>query len=244
MCTVTFVPQDKETFFITSNRDESPHRSPSKLSVVEHNGLTLVYPRDTLAGGTWIAAGPQRTLCLLNGSFESHHKKSHYRLSRGLMALHYFDYQHALDFVHQFDFTGIEPFTLLLMDVSGFFEFRWDDRATKYLKHLSLQHPQMWSSSTLYSPEIRRWRQALFDQWCLNQSGKPLLQEDIIHFHRFGSSGDDHNGFVMNRKEVVKTVSITSLKISDSGTEVFYEDLINWNHDHYYTKTDFLNTLP
>lgn len=239
MCTVTYIPVGKDTYFITSNRDEAAERSPERLTQKDHLGQKLIFPQDTKAGGSWIMASPQKVLCLLNGAFETHHKKAHYRMSRGLMALEYFNYPDALTFIHDFDFRGIEPFTLLLRDPSGFFEFRRDEQGVKHLKHLAVEAPQIWSSSTLYNQAVRDWRKNLFEQWLSSHKNKPVGQPEVMHFHQFGSPEDRENGFVMNRNDIVKTVSITCLKVTPSQVELFYADFVHGGRDHQVVSSFF-----
>lgn len=230
MCTVSYLPISSEDFILTSNRDESPERSPQAITNVKINGQDILYPQDTKAGGTWIAGSPGRTICLLNGAFEAHDKKAQYRHSRGSLALSYFDYPHALAFMHKFNFQGIEPFTLIVKDNSGFFEFRWDEMEVKYVKHLDDKKSHLWSSSTLYNSAVRAWRQRLFDQF-ITQLNSPIDEKKMIDFHQFGSPNDLENGFMMNRQERVKTVSISCIKVLGQTTNLFYQDFVHGGRD-------------
>ncbi|MFD2433530.1 NRDE family protein [Mesonia maritima] len=79
MCTITFIPLLKEEkgFVVTSNRDESANRKTLPPKVVEEKGVKLLYPKDEVAGGTWIgASGKKRLICLMNGAFKPHQRKS------------------------------------------------------------------------------------------------------------------------------------------------------------------------
>jgi uncharacterized protein with NRDE domain len=71
MCTVTITPlKGQNSFVLTSNRDESPAREtlPPKLYDIE--GLKMAFPKDVLAGGTWLGISEsKRVICLLNGEF-------------------------------------------------------------------------------------------------------------------------------------------------------------------------------
>ncbi|MEO0339976.1 MAG: NRDE family protein, partial [Bacteroidota bacterium] len=88
MCTVTFIPQQGQDFILSSNRDEQASRSPQGLSRIDQFQKELLFPRDTEAGGTWIAASNKdQVVCLLNGAFELHHRQPPYRKSRGIMVL-------------------------------------------------------------------------------------------------------------------------------------------------------------
>ena len=72
MCTVTYLPLGNDEFILTSSRDVPYAREraehPKKY---DENGVTIYYPKDGKAGGTWIGVSDQkRLICLLNGGFE------------------------------------------------------------------------------------------------------------------------------------------------------------------------------
>ena len=68
MCTVTFVRTEKG-FILTSNRDEKSARKTIKPKVYKHGEKSLVYPKDELAGGTWVSTNANnRIACLLSRS--------------------------------------------------------------------------------------------------------------------------------------------------------------------------------
>ena len=120
MCTVTFLPKGENGYILTSNRDETPKRAASPPQAYDVHGIAVTFPKDPLAGGTWIACDKQRfTLCLLNGAFEKHSHRPPYALSRGLMLLDFFKYNDAESFQIGYDFEGIEPFTLIIVDSSA-----------------------------------------------------------------------------------------------------------------------------
>ena len=54
MCTVTYLPLGNNEFILTSNRDESPVRKTILPKKYFENGVEILYPKDELAGGTWI----------------------------------------------------------------------------------------------------------------------------------------------------------------------------------------------
>ncbi len=86
MCTVTYLPIGNDQFILTSNRDESPMRKTIAPKKYDEQGIALVYPKDELAGGTWIGLSEKnRLVCLLNGGFEIHERKGPYAMSRGLI---------------------------------------------------------------------------------------------------------------------------------------------------------------
>ena len=104
MCTVTYIP-NKDGFILTSNRDENAARSPKNITRIDQNGTELVFPRDTTAGGTWIAVSEtNRMVCVLNGAFDKHKHRPPYRRSRGLLVLDFFNFPNAESFFEEVDF--------------------------------------------------------------------------------------------------------------------------------------------
>jgi uncharacterized protein with NRDE domain len=225
MCTVTFLPL-KEGFILTSNRDEWVVREsavPPQKYVVENH--PVFFPKDQKAGGTWIVAGENYTLCLLNGAFEKHTPKPPYKKSRGLMVLDFFQFNSSEDFISQYDFSGIENFTLIIVDHRkkiNLTELRWDG-IKSHVTPKPEQQTHIWSSSTLYTDEIISERKHWFENWL--HIHPEFKQEEIIHFHHFGGKGDTTNDILMNRNDQVKTVSITSVKRTASDNLVHYFDL-------------------
>ena len=223
MCTVTYIPQPGGRFILTSNRDESPLRSPEKLSREAHFGKTLLFPKDKGAGGSWIVASDdKRVACVLNGAFEKHKHQPPYRKSRGLMLVEYFGFPSVNEFARRYEFAGIEPFTLILVENQPY-ELRWDGKDV-HLKPLEPTGKYIWSSATLYPPEIQAKRAAWFNQWKEKTSDFSL--EAIRNFHLYGGEPDPWNGFVMNRNNKVRTVSVTSIVQHSDGFEMVYADLL------------------
>ena len=117
MCTVTFVPKSSSTFVLTSNRDEEPGRNTLPPQMYHLDGTDVVFPKDEVAGGTWIGvSGQKRLVCLLNGGFTSHQRKEKYRMSRGIIVTDLLTTHILMDEIRSYDFTEIEPFTIILVD--------------------------------------------------------------------------------------------------------------------------------
>jgi hypothetical protein len=69
MCTLSFLPQGRWGYRLAMNRDESPLREPAERVQTRsgEGGVTVLYPEDGLAHGTWIAANSHGlTLALMN----------------------------------------------------------------------------------------------------------------------------------------------------------------------------------
>ena len=226
MCTVTFLPKPKGNYILTSNRDEIPKRAALNPQAYKVGDKEIFFPRDPMAGGTWIATDKHRfTLCLLNGGHEKHKHQPPYRRSRGLVLLDFFAFENAHKFGQDYEFKGIEPFTLIIIDSANqtnISELIWTGSALDF-QILDSKSAHIWSSSTLYPEAVRKERKSWFLEWV--NIHKTFLQKEIIAFHKNGGKGDAWNDFVMDRNGTVKTVSITSIEKSDLGIEMIYEDL-------------------
>jgi hypothetical protein len=224
MCTVTYIPV-KDGFYLASNRDEQLSR-PAALEPGIYKGNTgaLLFPKDTGAGGTWFAAHEKgHVAVLLNGAWRQHTPMAHYRRSRGLVLLDIVDQQDPLRAFHAAGLEGIEPFTLILAEEGRLHECRWDG-ATRSHTPQDPAHPHIWSSVTLYTPDVIRRREEWFDAW-LKQHPHPTA-DDIFRFHCFRVEGDPGNSILMERAGRIHTVSITVLEhISSLPIKVRYLDL-------------------
>jgi uncharacterized protein with NRDE domain len=225
VCTVTFLPSGESDFILTSNRDEQQTRKPAlppQTYLVA--GKSVIFPKDTHANGTWIATDKQAfTLCLLNGAFEFHTSNPPYRISRGLMLLDFFKFNEVEAFVKNYDFSGIEPFTLLIIGHESklqLTEIRFDAFEKMHIFYHNVTKPLLWSSATLYPEAVRQQRRQWFERWLSKQKSYEL--ENILHFHHFGGSGDEKNDLLMNRQSVF-TVSITAVVHQNQDTEMIYE---------------------
>lgn len=222
MCTVTFLPA-ADRFYITSNRDESPSRQAKGLYSNHHLGFFPIhYPLDESSQGSWIALSESgRAVCLLNGAFDPFVPAPSYRLSRGQVVMAAAREDRIQEFIDHFAFDGIAPFTLLVFEAEMFVELVWDG-FKKHICDLNPDQPQLWSSVTLYPPDVRAWRRSIFKSWL--QDHPVFDQESIIAFHQM-KPGDGHNDFIMNRNEVVKTLSVTSIVMKPTSGRMLHLDL-------------------
>lgn len=222
MCTVTYIPQKENNYILTSNRDETPKRQPN--GIFQNTEKGLIYPKEPSKGGTWISASKDnQLLCLLNGAFVKHKHRPPYRRSRGLLVLDFFDYNSADDFFQNYELKDIEPFTLIVYEKGKLFELRWDE-TKKHLKELDPQQAYIWSSSTLYPPQIKKMREEWFSAW--KTAEKQPTAEAILNFHQTAGIGDPENDLRMTRHGgIVQTVSVT--QFNSEKEEMIYIDLVN-----------------
>jgi hypothetical protein len=225
MCTVTFIPV-KENIYITSNRDEHFSRSPAIFPEKHANDTSeIIYPKDKDAGGSWIAMKSSGDAAvLLNGAFTKHVSTASYRKSRGLIFVEIIRSSHPDIYFDQMELNGIEPFTMVIFFNRRLFEFRWDGNE-KYTLHLDPSISHIWSSVTLYNEVARSKRRNWFKDW--QQSTKNINSESILNFHRCAGAEDPENGLVINRDGKICTLSITSIKLSQSNASMTYLDLKN-----------------
>lgn len=224
MCTVTFIPAE-HTIFLTSNRDEKHWRSIASAPAA-YEGISgkILFPKDGDAGGTWIAAHENgNAIVFLNGGFIAHASQPPYRKSRGLVLLELIDHSGPYNNFLTIELDHIEPFTAIIWNDHRLFECRWDGEQ-KHVLELNGTIPHIWSSVTLYVPEVIARRNQWFEEWI--RLKKNPSQDDILYFHQFTGDGDCHNDLKMDRGQVF-TVSVTSMSVSKDHTLMRYLDLKN-----------------
>jgi hypothetical protein len=223
MCTVTYIPLDGG-FCLSSNRDESPSRAENPLVIEDLGDRQVIFPRDT-KGGSWLFASDRReVICVLNGAHLKHRHQPPYRESRGIIARKYFDYDHPGEFIKSIDLKGIEPFTMIIAGPEWLYVMRWNERE----KHIDILKPDtsyIWSSSTLYTPEMAELRKNWFQQY--RKEHLPLSMDDIKFIHRNGNVGDPKQNYVMNRQNIVCTVSISHVIVKDDAVQFEFENLMD-----------------
>lgn len=224
MCTVTFAPKPNDSFILTSNRDEAPQRHTIPPKVYSLEGTRVLFPRDELAGGTWIGASEKKRLvCLLNGGFEPHRRRESYRMSRGIIVTELLKDEDASHAMKRFDYTDIEPFTIILVDwkkTLRLYELVWDGEEAHF-DEKSLA-PHIWSSSLLYTSEAKRKRESWFSEFLM--ATVCPSEEELLHFHRAAGEGDRETDLIMDRG-FVKTKSISQISKKDEDICFLYEDL-------------------
>ena len=224
MCTVTFVNSSGK-IIITSNRDEKvlrPKAIEPKNYLIHHKNV--FFPKDSKAGGTWYAVDENaNVIVLLNGAAVKHVPKNHYRKSRGLILLDLIGSECITRYWNSIDLDDIEPFTLVVLENMELFQLRWDGEAKESIQ-LDETQSYIWSSSTLYPMEIRERRAQWFSAFL---AGRQTVSESgMMDFHRYTEEGNPENGLVINRNEILKTLSITQTVIEKNKVVLRHLDLI------------------
>ncbi|MFZ4679140.1 MAG: NRDE family protein [Flavobacterium sp.] len=224
MCTVSFVHKNGK-IIITSNRDEKVIRPGANepLAYLVQN-KKVVFPKDKKAGGTWYAVDEySNVLVLLNGAEEKHTFKAGYRKSRGLIVLDLMGSNSPLEAWQSIDLEDIEPFTLVLFENQKLYQLRWNE-LEKCSLALDINQNHIWSSSTLYSKEIREKRAQWFHAFL--ETKIEVNEEELFNFHRYTEGDNSEHGLVINRNDNLKTLSITQTVIEKNKISIYYNDLI------------------
>lgn len=230
MCTVTFLPKTPQSYILTHNRDEHYTRSiaflPEKKII---HGHTVLLPVDSKAYGTWFAASNDFTLCILNGGFDKHIAKPPYRHSRGNVILDFFKYNAVKPFSESYSIKNIEPFTLIIIENKTQQIFQIVNDGFKiHLEKKDKSIPHIWSSTTLYSNEKKETRKKYFEKF-LTQNN--FSQNAIIDFHTNKFEIYDEEGIQINRNDILKTVSLTSIIKEEKITMKYFDFIENKSTD-------------
>lgn len=228
MCTVVFVP-DTDKVFLASLRDESPLRPAISPEFYAAGGTTILCPRDTSAGGTWLGINDHKNvIILLNGGFEKHVRKDFYRKSRGLIVSELLESAMPVVDWELLNMQDIEPFTLIVWSDNHLFRLVWDGNQ-KHRIRLDSTMPHIFSSSTLYSPVAKAYREDLFQNWIAMDP--PMTKLSLLRF--FKSAPNSEDGFLMNRNEIVRTLSYSFIEMNHQGAAAFsYYDLQRFTYHH------------
>ena len=199
-------------------------KPPAKYRV---HGQTVFFPQEIQSKGTWIATSENLfTLCLLNGADQKHEHMPPYKKSRGLVLLDFFLYNNVDRYAFEYDFKGVEPFTLIIVDCNNerrLHQLKWDGKMVS-LTDLKPFSPYIWSSATLYTDEERAIRNDWFNEFLTLH---PYITIDnALFFHHFGGKGYTDYAIIMQRSQV-QTISITAIEATEHSKHIIYEDLID-----------------
>ncbi|MBL6658221.1 MAG: NRDE family protein [Flavobacteriales bacterium] len=222
MCTVSYIPRNND-FILTSSRDESVNRPTSTPKKRMLNKESLIFPKDSKSGGTWIASSKSRILCLLNGKINKT-VNALTKISRGQILLDNFKFLNTKDFLKQIPLKYVEPFILLQVDFeknTHIQEFNWNGEKLT-VRSLDNTIPHLWTSTSLYSNEVKQKRHDLLLDWeTKNQGNNP------IDFHLDLKENNSELFEIKKKKSDILTTSITSVEIKDKKVSFLYSDFIS-----------------
>tara|TARA_R110002072_G_scaffold48099_1_gene131578 strand:- start:239 stop:949 length:711 start_codon:yes stop_codon:yes gene_type:complete len=229
MCTLSYIPVEQGYIF-THNRDERSDRLSSQNIIGEKVANRKVYfPKDLEANGTWIAHSPKfRSACILNGGEKAYKRRASYPKSRGIMVLESFEANSIEDFYNHYNFKDLEPFTLILKEEAKLSAIVHDEDETQ-LKIFNPNQKQIWSSTKLYSSEVRKKREEWFEAWL--KKNPELKPENISAFHQSAGDGNKESDLIMSRWGILKTVSISQIVSIKGGEEFNYWDFVGKAQD-------------
>ncbi len=232
MCTVSFIPNTLNgNFVLTSNRDEDARRPTVAPKIYNFEIVKLAFPKDEISGGSWIAISEKGKInCLLNGGIGFHQKQKYHTISRGTILLDLTKSELSTrSFFQDTDLYNVEPFTIVSIqqqdaNVIDLTEVIWDG-TNKHFRNLQVGQPHIWSSAQLYTDEHKELRKKWFaDFIAYNQS--TLTKDRIIDFHSGSHSEDVGVNVIMQRGDILKTVSITQITSEDAALKMSYSDLL------------------
>jgi uncharacterized protein with NRDE domain len=232
MCTLTYIPQENG-FVIGNSRDVEAERGnavpPKQYTLAD--GSFAIYPKDQQSGGTWFATSEKGfTVCLLNGGFEKHIRKSNYAKSRGNIPLDFLAIGNIEAFINEYNFAGIEPFTLVVFNhnTKAISDLVWT--GNELVRHDYLNNePLIWSSSTLYNLADRAERANWFKQHLQYTQYQTDKLEVLKKFHFEGGASNPNEAVRIKsfRTNGPITVSISLLQFSDSEWVMHYDNLLD-----------------
>lgn len=227
MCTVSYINTGKE-FVFTSSRDEKINRpiafQPEKLTIED---VDYYFAKDPKAHGTWFVTDNKGNVAiLLNGAFEKHISTQNYAKSRGIVLLELFYSQSIIESFQQYSLENIEPFQLIVFSNKLLIRLVWDGNQ-KHCIELDKHKSYIFSSATLYTPEIRLQRENWFADYL--SSVNTLSKESIFDFHKHYNASDCTNGLVIDRVGEHKTYSISQVAISHHTSFYTHFDMATKN---------------
>ncbi|MGB2273412.1 MAG: NRDE family protein [Flavicella sp.] len=223
MCTVTYIPDKHGDFVFTSSRDESPLRNTIPPKIYEEQGVSLLYPKDIVAGGSWVLLSEnKRLVCLMNAKDDDVAKS--YAKSRGVFVKNIALSSDVFEDLKDINFSDFAPFTCVVLDWTNAnfsLEIIWDG---KLLQCQELNNrPRIWSSSSLYSDAVQKDRQTWFKSWLSTQ--ETLTELNPLSFHNNSTVGTPTTAIRMKRSHV-ETVSITTIAKKGDVISMSYSDLL------------------
>ena len=226
MCTVSFYKSNNK-IVITSNRDENikrPDAIPNQKEEIDN--LNFFFPKDPQSNGSWfIINNLGNAFVLLNGGEMKHVYNPPYLKSRGLILKELSTSKNIIDHWNSMDLYKIEPFTIIAFFQNKLFQLRWNGDHQS-LRELNSEIPHIWSSSTLYSPEISLKRKTWFKEF-LPKMSTDSPDKDLLDFHSKTMSSDKINGLMINRNGEILTKNITQFVSDGLNLKLIHLDCIH-----------------
>lgn len=228
MCIVNYIPLGNDSFALTHSRDESIKRPLASSPLLkEINGQKHVFPIDPLGKGTWIGMSENgRVACILNGSDEWHKHDPPYRHSRGLIIPAYFSSSSFYEFFRNYNFEGLEPFTLVVFEQQKIYIGTFDGTESA-IKILDKSKAFLLTSAKLYSQESTLDKKLKFNNWW--DTYPKVTYSEIVN-HNLKWRYENELDKSLTNGHPVQTVSLTAIYYNPKKTRMDYYDLVNDIH--------------
>ncbi len=223
MCTVSVIAIDGG-YRLVSNRDEQRNRVIAEYPFKWGATKAAIGPLDPAGGGTWIAARPGLTLCLLNYNLEPAPEPPMDSISRGRLIPSLIDEPSAhaaIKALQVKDLSRFVPFRLVAVDLSGplaVIEAAWDQARFTRVDH-PIGEPAVFASSGLGDSVVTD-RLPLFDD--MVRPSPTAAVQDAYHTHRWPDRGP---ASVLMEREAARTVSITFVEDTATGLHMHYRPI-------------------
>ena len=239
MCTVAFIP-GKSGSILASLRDENPARAAALAPAIYHEGEHgYVMCEDPAGGGTWAGFNDTGSaIALLNGAFEAHKPAPPYRMSRGRIVRSLLASTMPVVEWMLADMDEIEPYTLIVFTDGRLFRLTWDG-VEKHRLALDERTSHIFSSATLYDAAAAQMRRDHFENWMVMDP--PVNRLSLMGF--FKNVKDMQNGFIIDRGERMKTLSMSYMELSTENYSYYYYDLQRYEMHTCSLQTHGMNHL-
>ncbi len=214
MCTLSVLPSNG-SLLITMNRDESRFRPESGVNTQEFNGLTMVFPTDSEAGGTWFGFNSMGVSLALLNRYQDSSKQG--MKTRGAIipeCLALGNWQAVSDHIKELDCDSYNPFDLWAFSLTQYAQLSWNGQ-TATVTMGEIKDPIMHTSSSVDTDEIIEHRISKFNQ-CEKKPDSMLR-----NFHLFKEPGHGSRSVMMERVKT-HTKSVVQLCMNNTGLHFRY----------------------
>lgn len=220
MCTVSVIPMPHGGFRVVANRDESHRRPPATEPAwsMLSGGVRGLWPRDGLAGGTWIGASERgRVLAVLNLNLHPAPRlpPRDELISRGLIIPRLLaDDRSLAEAIGSLELDRFAPFRLIAIEASSgglrIGEASWDRDGLSTTEH---RGPAACFASSGLGDHLVQVRIPLFEELVV-RPGPSVDRQDRFHGHRWP---DRTEVSVLMHRADARTVSVTTLEAVPAG---------------------------
>jgi hypothetical protein len=223
MCTVSVIAIDGGYRLVT-NRDEKRGRVSAEYPFNWGMNKSAIGPLDPAGGGTWVAARPGLTLCVLNYNLEPSPEPPANTVSRGRIIPKLIEHPSAhaaIAALEASDLSRFVPFRLVAVDLNGplaVIEARWNQLRFTRVDH-PMREPACFASSGL-GDSIVADRLPLFDR--MVRPNPTAESQDAYHTHRWPDRGA---ASVFMDRPAARTVSITIVEDTAAGLHMHYRPI-------------------